>query len=121
MSAPKSEITENPVVLRIVGLLEEQGKKDKELMDYLGVPQNMMSKWKYQDSTAYLKYVVEIAEFLNTSPNYLFLGNEKTKDIEGLTPMESEIILMLRQVDDGRRKCIRDTLRYFTENGGDAS
>ena len=115
VASQKREMTDNPIVLRIVDLLKEQGKKDKELMDFLGTPQSLIAKWKYQGNTVYLKYIAEIAEFLNTTPNYLFPGVKELHHVEGLTPMENEVIRMFRCVDERRKKCIRGTLKCFIE------
>ena len=106
-------MTKNPVVQRIVDLISDRGLKDKDLTDHLGLPPGSMAKWKYDGSQGYLKYIVQISEFLKTSPNYLFLGTEETSDIEGLTPMENEVIQLYRSIDDRQKKCIRDTLKCF--------
>ena len=112
MATTNREMTDNPIVHRIVGLIEDQGKKEKDLTDYIGVSPGTMSKWKYDGSTVYLKYIREICEFLETTPNYLFYGED---EVEKLTPVEKDLVHMFRSLDGGRRKCIRDTLKYFTE------
>lgn len=38
------KMMENPVVQRIVGLIGKQGKKEKDLTDYLGIAPGAMSK-----------------------------------------------------------------------------
>ena len=85
------------------------------MTDYLGLPPGAMAKWKYDGSNVYLKYIVPICEFLETTPNYLFWGKAELEEIDGLEPIENEVITMFRRVDDERRKCIRDTLKYFIE------
>jgi len=58
----------------------------------------------------YLKYIEGICEYLETTPNYLFYG----KDEEGrLSPAEKDMIRIYRKLDSGRKKCVRDTLKYF--------
>lgn len=37
MATTTKKMTENPVVQRIVELIREQGKKEKDLTDYLGI------------------------------------------------------------------------------------
>ena len=84
MATTDRKMTDNPVVLRIVRLIKEQGKTEKELTDFLGVSHSTMSKWKYDGSNVYLKYIDHICEFLDTTPNYLFWGSadeEKKTDI----------------------------------------
>ena len=109
MATTNRKMTDSPIVNRIVGLIEEQGKKEKDLTDFIGISPGTMSKWKYDGSNVYLKYIEEICEFLETTPNYLFLGS----DDEEYTQTEKEMIRMYRSLDNGRKKCIRDTLKYF--------
>ncbi|MCR5232372.1 MAG: hypothetical protein K6E53_00460 [Lachnospiraceae bacterium] len=110
------ELTKDPVMLRIIGLLEEQGKTDKEFTDFLGLVPGTFSHWKYDGNrTAYLQYINPICEMLETSPNYLFRGVENMDDVAGLTPMENELIRLFRVVDAKKKRNIVDTLRLFTE------
>ena len=113
MARTTKKTTDNPVVCRIVDLIRKQGKKEKNLTDYLGIAPGAMSKWKYDGSFVYIKYIKEICEFLDTTPNYLFFGPEDEE--ERLSPMEKEMIRIYRSLDSGRRKCITDTLKYFAE------
>lgn len=73
-----------------------------------------MSKWKYDGSYVYIKYIEKICEFLDTTPNYLFYGPEDEE--ERLSPTEKEIIRMYRSLDDGRKKCIQESIGYFKES-----
>ena len=113
MAKTTRNMTDNPVVQRIVGLIREQGKKEKDLTDHIGIAPGAMSKWKYDGSYVYIKYIYEICEFLNTTPNYLFFGPED--DEERLSLREKELIRMYRSLDAGRKRCIEDTLSYFAE------
>ena len=106
----------DPIVRRMLVLLTEKGKTEKDLTDYLGMSPGTMSKWKYYDSKVYLQYIVKICEFLETDPNYLFLGEETSLEIKGLTQVENNIIRLFRTVDSRKQKCIRETLRIFAEN-----
>lgn len=111
MATTTKKMTENPVVRRIVGLIKEKGKREKDLTDYLGLSPGVMSRWKYDGSNVYIKYIEEICEFLDTTPNYLFFGPEDEE--ERLSPGEKEIIRTYRSLDDGRKKYIQETLRYI--------
>ena len=116
MAGTTRQMTDNPVVQRIVALIRKRKKKEKDLTDYLGLSPGAMSKWKYDGSYVYIKYIWEICEFLDTTPNYLFLGPEDEE--ERLSPSEKDMIRSYRGLNDGKKKCIRDTLRYFTESNG---
>lgn len=111
MARTTRKMTENQVVQRIVELIRKQGKREKDLTDYLGIAPGAMSKWKYDGSFVYIKYIEEICQFLDTTPNYLFLGPEDEE--ERLSPAEKDMVRIYRSFDDGRKKCIRDMLRYF--------
>ena len=111
MATTTRPLTENPVVRRIVELIRKRGKYEKDLTDYLGIAPGAMSKWKYDGSYVYIKYIEEICEFLDMTPNYLFLGPEDEE--ERLTPSEKELVGMYRKLDDGRKECITQTLKYF--------
>ena len=116
MAATTRKMTDNPVIQRIVGLIREQGLKEKDLTDYLGIAPGNMSKWKYDGSLIYIKYVDQICEFLDTTPNYLFFGPEDEE--ERLTPGEKKLIQMYRALDNKRKKCIRETMNIFSEQAG---
>ena len=109
------KMTENQVVRRMVELIRKQGKKEKDLTDYLGISPGTMSKWKYDGSFVYMKHMEEICEFLDTTPNYLFYG--PADEEERLTPAEKDMIMEYRKLDDGRKKCIREMLKYLSEGG----
>ena len=104
---------DNIVVQRIVEIIHQRGKQEKDLTDYLGLSPGAMSRWKYDGSYVYTKYIYEICEYLDTTPNYLFFGPEEEE--ERLTPSEKEMIQTYRGLDDGRKQCIRETIGYFKE------
>lgn len=52
---------------KIVALLNENNKQQKDLMDFLGVSKSTFNKWKKGENKSYLKHVQKIAEFLGTS------------------------------------------------------
>ena len=111
MATTDKKLTDNQVVIRIIELVNRRRKKEIDLAEYLCIPTGSMAKWKYYGGTSYLRYIDQICEFLDTTPNYLFWGEEET---EGqLSVSEKEILRMYRNLDDGRKKCIRDAMKYF--------
>ena len=60
---------------KIIHLLANQNKKQKDLTDYLGVTKNTFTNWKLGVSYSYKKHIDKIAEFLGVSTDYL-LGVE---------------------------------------------
>lgn len=69
---------------KIIELLTEQNRKQKELTDYLGIEKSIFSAWKIGDSVSYKKYLPEISNFFGVSVDYL-LGRT-TKDGNSMEP-----------------------------------
>lgn len=59
------------IVDKIIMLLEQKDKSQKELTDYLGLEKSTFSAWKSGKSKSYSKYISKIAEFLNVPINFL--------------------------------------------------
>ena len=114
MATRDKELTNNHVVIRIIELVKSRGKKEIELAEYLHIPTGSMAKWKYYGGTSYLRYIDQICEFLDTTPNYLFWGVEETED--QLSVSEKEMLRMYRDFDDGRKKSIQDAMKYFSKS-----
>ena len=64
---------------KIIALLKEQGKSQKELCEYLGIKQQAFTNWKGGNNTSYMKYLPQIAEYFHVSVDYL-LGNTDEKN-----------------------------------------
>lgn len=112
MATTTKPITDNPIVQRILGLIKEKGKKEKDLTEYLGISSGSISKWKYDGSIVYLKHIEEICEFLDTTPNYLFFGSD---DEDRLLIGEKNMIQMYRRLDDEKKKCVFDMIKYLSD------
>ena len=112
MATTTKPLTDNPIVRRILGLINEKGMKEKDLTDYLGISSGSISKWKYDGSIVYLKHIEEICGFHDTTPNYFFFGSD---DEDRLLIGEKNMIRMYRNLDDGRKKCVRDMIRYLSD------
>lgn len=62
---------------KIIFLLKEQGKKQIELCEYVGIKKNAFTSWKAGVNHSYKKHIDKIAEFLNVSVDYLLgVGNK---------------------------------------------
>ena len=68
---------------KISYLLKQQGKKQKDLTDYLGISKYNYTDWKAGRTNSYKKYLPQIAEFLGVGVDYLISNEEsqKKKDI----------------------------------------
>lgn len=74
----------NNFFVRIENLLKQQKKTQKELSEYIGLsaPQ-AYTNWKARNSMPSADMAVKIAEYLNTTVEYLVTGTDKS-------PFESE-------------------------------
>lgn len=71
---------------KIAELLTLQGKRQKDLTDFLGVNKNAYSLWKSGKTTSYNKYIPQIADFFGVSPEYLLgrsddVGTSAAEDV----------------------------------------
>ncbi len=88
--------TENPVVERITEMLIRTGKSQKELTDYLGVGKTTYSDWKNGKTNSYKRYIEKIAEFLDSSYEYILYGKETDPD-------EMELIRISRSLNKEKK------------------
>jgi len=93
---------ENPIVERITDQLLKHGKTQKELTEYLGVTKTMYSEWKAGRTHSYRRYAKQIAEFLESTPEYILYGD--TGD-----PDEKELVRIYRTLDESKRKRLLQT------------
>lgn len=64
---------------KIISLLRETKRTQKDLCTYLGLNPWTFSEWKAGKSESYKKYLPQIAEFFGCSVDYL-LGKEQKKE-----------------------------------------
>lgn len=88
--------SENPIVERITDLLLKHGKTQKDLTEYLGVTKTMYSEWKSGRTHSYQRYAEQIAEFLDSTPEFILYGD--TGD-----PDEKELIRIYRTLGDTKK------------------
>lgn len=67
----KESQTVKTIGYRLVTLLTEQGRKQKELADFLNVKPNVVSNYFTGERTPNIDQIVKIAEFFHTTPNYI--------------------------------------------------
>ena len=63
------------VLNKILDLLKQNKKKQKDLTDFLGVSHNVFTEWKAGRNSSYKRHLPKIAEFFGVSVDYL-LGSE---------------------------------------------
>ena len=113
MKTSKRELSTDPVLHRIMDLLNEQNKTQKELTDYLGMHPNTFNCWKFSNVKSYLKRIVDIAEYLNVTPSYLIKGNDCDLDTQEMTPLELKISNKLKDLSIKQQKTILFIVEEF--------
>jgi len=76
---------------RMVKLLEEQGKTERELADYLNISYHTVRIWKNKQAIPSAEHLAAIADFLEVSVRYLLTG-EAEQYKENLTTEQKELI-----------------------------
>lgn len=87
---------------RMTKLLEEQGKTERELADYLDISYNTVRIWKNKQPIPSAEHLVAIAEFLGVSIKYLLSG-EAEQYQEKLSPEQKEIVHYFNKLNDLRK------------------
>ncbi len=113
MNSRISEITKEPVMVRIMEELQKQGKTGKELERAVGLGNGAFSRWKHQKGTTYMNYIDKIAEFLGVTPEYLQSIPEKKVELENLTEAEKNLVLSYRKMKPDERRCMLEVVDIF--------
>ncbi len=100
---------------RIMNLLSESGKSDKDLESYLEIGRGRVAHWRYDRNVTFLQFIIPICEYFHTNPNYLFFGVEQVEDPVELSPDEKDLVRLYRQLDDRKQKYVKEGLKIFTE------
>lgn len=67
------------ILTNILSLLKFRGLQQKDLSDHLGLSKNTITGWKNGNNTSYMKYLPQIAEFLDVSVDSL-IGNKNKEN-----------------------------------------
>lgn len=113
MNISKRKVSQDPVLHRIMDLLKEQRKTQKELTDYLELHPNTFNNWKFQNTKSYLKYLDQIADYLNVTPGYLIRGNSMGADVQNFSPLETKIINNISCLTINQQKILLNLIEEF--------
>lgn len=115
------------VLTRILSLLDQQKKQQKDLADFLGINKNNITDWKSGKSKSYNKYLYQIAAYLNTTPEYLkgetdIISNsepekEQKKDPAQMSREEKKSFIMQKyfQMTEENQKTFEQFVDYLLE------
>jgi transcriptional regulator with XRE-family HTH domain len=84
---------------RILGTMKEQRVSQQEICQYLNLTKQTFSEWKAGRSESYLKYLPQIAEYLDVSVDYL-LGKTPSPEREDIPEDEKRLRELLSQMSE---------------------
>ena len=116
MKKPLHVSTESPILSRITDLLIQKGISQKQLLQQLGLTRGIYTEWKANRSDSYLKYIDQIAVFLETSPTYLLRGESEPKDVKPEAEGTCELMQIYRRLNPEQQERLVDIARSI-ENG----
>ena len=110
----KKIINTDQIFQRILNRLYETGHTDKELLQYLGLANGSMTRWKYRGVKSYMKYLTGIADFLGTTKSYLLNGgNAEIVTEADLSDDEKDFLRKFRAIGEYERKSITEIVDRF--------
>ena len=109
----QTDIVYDPVFVRIDKLLNNQGKQQKELIDFLAMARNTYGNWKTQKNKSYMKHIDEIADFFGVSPNYLIRGEDNPNHYSS---HEEEIIRLFRKLSAENADVVYQIIKSIAQN-----
>jgi transcriptional regulator with XRE-family HTH domain len=112
MRKAKHKMTDDPIVIRILKLIQQNNKTGKDLEQALGLPNGVVSKWKYLGIKSYKKHLVRIAEYLNVSVEELKNGFEEDE----LNADEKFLIETYRKLSADEQCYMQQTIKYILDS-----
>ncbi len=100
-------VVNSNIMNRILLSMEKKGVRQVDLMRHLGITDQVFTKWKYENSKSYLKYMDEIADYLNVTVDYLMNGTENGTEY----PQEDvELLNLIHELSKPKRKLVRNII-----------
>ena len=106
-------VVDDTIVGRILSTMETRHVTQKGLEEYLGLGNGIFTRWKYDGSKTYMRYIDKISECLGVSRDYLIDGKDENLVEVTITLIEDEIIRMLREMDPKKRELSYQTIKIF--------
>ncbi len=104
------------IIERVLQLLEIKKLKISDLCTYLDVPNGLISNWKVRGTDPPSKYILQIAQLLDVSVEYLLTGQEKiTIDITLVSNEEKELITNYRFLELEDRDLVFKLLKSISK------
>lgn len=115
---------------KISDLLIRQGKRQKDLTDFLGIDKSAFATWKSGKTTSYNRYIPQIASFFGVSVDYLLGRSDNPTmttppaDIDTSTADGAALLAIynrLSPVDRAKLLLYADNLSHNGGNDGNGS
>lgn len=94
--------------------MKEQRVSQQEICQYLNLTKQTFSDWKSGKSESYLKYLPQIAEYLDVSVDYL-LGKTPSPERENIPEDEKRLRDLLSQMSEEQLKTAYKILYAIAE------
>ena len=114
MRVPTHQLSDDPILRRIIDAIRDSGKTEKSLIDHLQMVRGTFSSWRYKNVKSYMSRIDDIANFLNVSPNYLLRGIDDEVNLETLSEAEIQLVKKYRQADDAGKSYILMSADYVS-------
>ena len=106
------------MVANLKKLRQEYGISQARLAEAIGVSQPSINKYENHDIEPEIQILIRIADFFNTSVDYLIGHTELPRPYERsggfrLSRDESELITRFRMLREDEKACIRLTVKAF--------
>lgn len=101
-------------------LREESGITQKQLADHIGVSQQSINKYENHNIEPDIETLIRIADFFDTSVDYLIGHSSVRRKIENTTPFdlnssEGNLILQYRKLSQKQKDCIRMVMESYLD------
>jgi transcriptional regulator with XRE-family HTH domain len=113
MRNAKRELNTDDVVERIESKMKEKSISQRKMIHDLGLSPTSFTRWKYEGGKSYLKYMEQIADYLDVSTDYLLHGEEKIS-ISDLSPQEITLVKNFRSISEDHRTDILEIAKALT-------
>lgn len=97
---------------RMFSIMEQQGKRAADLCKLLGIGTSQTTAWKQRNSDPPAKYIMQISQFLNVTPEFLLTG---TTAMPMAHSREEEMLTMFRQLPEMNQDFIYDSIKVAYE------
>ena len=104
------------LVERIRALCKERGTSITKIEEKLGYANGTIGKWKKARKPAPLEKVMQVANELNTTADYLITGEQKTPADPGISGQEMEALELFRQLSQDQKNMMIAQLKGVVDS-----